>query len=446
MNPAPDTRFNVTRSMLMVAGVFFLVCAAVYNPWLMRAAVNFVRTSLHRPWTTMPESGAVKRMEMVYLAIGAVFTGTALLIGAVPSLDRFFRRGVVATVVLTFLAFFVPVTTLEAGLRPFTPRLGKDTALFVKDDDLGWRLRPSTTQRWGGVNVTVNAKGLRGPALPYDKPAGAVRILYLGDSVVFGYSVARWQDTFPWLIERALETGPDSLDVETVDAGVGGYSPWQELIWLREEGVRYHPDLIVLDFVLNDVTEKFTLVRYGGLEQSRQLRESYHSPFDALLSHSALATKVSKFARKWKAKRVLGSNPQLGAIKRETFDVDMMIHHPEKEHIQAAWRITLESVQGIFDTCRKSGIPLVVVIHPFTMQFDAPDELDGPQRRLAAYAAAHGVRTIDLLPPLHDYLDETNQFPSAIFLDRDHLNEEGHRVVARILADSLRTILDDGAR
>jgi hypothetical protein len=438
---ATDTaRSNVTRTMLLAAGIYFLVCALLYNTWLIAAAVEFVRTTLNRPWTTMPDPTDVRRMEMVYLAIGAVLTGTGLLIGARTGLDRAFRRGWVATIVLSFLAFLVPVATLEVALRPLTPELGKVTSLFTRDAELEWKMRPNATQSWGGIQVTTNSLGFRGPEPASQPPPGTVRILHLGDSVAFGFMVKRWQDTFPFVVDSLLES--DGMNVETLNTGVGGYSPWQELVVLRRQVEGFSPDVAVLNFVLNDVTEKFTLVRYGGLEESRQLRDSYYSRLDVILGRSALAYQVRNLTREWKAKRVLGGDPHLGAIEREVFSVDMLIHHPEKNHIQAAWRITLTNVQSIFDYCQARGIPLLLVIHPFRMQFDAPGEMDLPQRKLTTYARAHGVHTVDLLPILNRHLDETDEFPAAIYVDHDHYSVEGHRVVAGVVADSLRTLLD----
>ena len=36
------------------------------------------------------------------------------------------------------------------------------------------------------------------------------------------------------------------------------------LAWLERAGWSYEPDLIVVGFVLNDLTELLSLVRYGG--------------------------------------------------------------------------------------------------------------------------------------------------------------------------------------
>jgi hypothetical protein len=43
---------------------------------------------------------------------------------------------------------------------------------------------------------------------------------------------------------------------EFVNTGVPAYMTWQQLILLQREGMRYDPDLLVLGFVLNDVSEQ----------------------------------------------------------------------------------------------------------------------------------------------------------------------------------------------
>jgi hypothetical protein len=426
----------------MLAGLFFFGCAILYNPWTIQIAVHAARSLLHRPWTRLPNPADVHRMELVYAALGAVVWGWSLLLGSRESLDRFFRRSLVEKLVLAFVAFLIPFATLEVALRPYTTQLGKQTSLFVKDNTLGWKMRPSTKQPWGGVMVTTNAKGLRGPEVAYEKPAGVVRVLYLGDSVAFGYMVARWQNTFPFIADTLVARAA-GVRVETIDAGVGGYSPWQEFRYLRDEGMRYDPDVVVVNFVLNDVTEKFTLVQYGGYEEPVQLRNSYYSWLDVILSHSALVYQVKNFAREWKARRVLGSDTQLGAIKKEIFDVETMMRHPNDEHVQGAWKMTLENLQEIFDLCRERGVSTLLVIHPFAVQLDDPAALDAPQRQLGAYAREHGIRTVDLLPILRRHLDENGRTALSLYLDHDHLSIEGHRVAAAAIADTLSAIVEE---
>ena len=115
------------------------------------------------------------------------------------------------------------------------------------DRTKGWTLRPG---RWslGPRTVTANSRGIRGgDEHAQEKPAGVRRIVVIGDSFTFGEGVDD-QDTFPSQLQARLGTG-----VEVINLGVHGYGHDQMLIRLREEGLRYAPDLVVLGYYADDV-------------------------------------------------------------------------------------------------------------------------------------------------------------------------------------------------
>ena len=172
-------------------------------------------------------------------------------------------RGVAGRVAALVLA----LVTIDVVARPLLP-LPRKSTLFVRDPELGWRLRAFAHDMWDGVPVTVNAKGLRGPELDYARRPGTARVLYLGDSVTVGYGLASHVESYPYLTAERLQRmggGP----IETVNGAVNGYSTWQEVGWLEREGIRYQPDLVVLGFVLNDVAGELGAARGSGRPSSR---------------------------------------------------------------------------------------------------------------------------------------------------------------------------------
>ncbi len=104
-------------------------------------------------------------------------------------------------------AIAVPLALLELALRPFAAASEPLPTIFLRDDTPGWRLKPNAEDLWGNVRVRVNGKGLRGPELDYAKPSGVSRILYLGDSVAFGFMIQRWEQTFPHLVQDDTRRG-----------------------------------------------------------------------------------------------------------------------------------------------------------------------------------------------------------------------------------------------
>jgi lysophospholipase L1-like esterase len=324
-------------------------------------------------------------------------------------------------------------------------KLGDKTNLFVDDPEIGWRLRPGVEAEWGDVRVKINASGLRGPLVPYARDESSLRILYLGDSVTFGYRLPKHEQSFPFQAEPLLEKR-FGVNVETINAGVGGYSPWQELAYLRREGIRYTPDLILVGFVLNDVTEKMDLQTFGGSGIGVQLSESYQSRLDWIRHHSALV----HFARALFARLRFGPDVVAGAMRQETLHIRHLMHDGPGPRIKEAWQITLENLDGIFDFCREHEIPVALVVFPDLFQFTNIQQLDQPQRILVAHAKQQGVPVLDLLHPMAQALRNTRKRPRELFIDHDHLTPWGSRVVAHLLRDFLvrhcRDLLPDHCR
>jgi lysophospholipase L1-like esterase len=429
---------SVVHSLLTLAAVAFLLGALFYNTWSLELAARGVSALLHRPFLT-PDAAQVHRAQILFGCIAAGLFLAAWSTSRFAALARFARLPWFEKISLALLVIVVPWMWLEVALHPFLPNHEKSTSLFVKDDRLGWKLRAGAVDQWGDVEVRVNERGFRGPVVSYPKPEGVTRIVYLGDSVTFGYRVARWEETFPFVADSLLQS--DSLRVETVNLAVEGYSQWQELMVLADEGDRYQPDLVVVGFVLNDVTEMFHLARFGGSDEGFQLRHSYASPWDRLLSKSAVVYEIQNVVREVKARRTLGADLRLGAIRQQALEVETLMHAPEQANVKMAWDIALADLQRIVDHCAQRRVPVLVVVFPFTVQLSDPAGLSAPQQVLANYARARGIDVLDLLPELVARLATTGRKAEDLFLDHDHLSIEGHRVVADILAARVSAIL-----
>jgi hypothetical protein len=104
---------------------------------------------------------------------------------------------------------------------PLTNFLARITSEEVEDDGFEMRRSYRIEVAFGGVDVRVNALGLRGVETTLAPAPGAVRILVLGDSVVFGQGVAL-DETFP--ARLAVRLGARwQMPVEALNAGAQGY-------------------------------------------------------------------------------------------------------------------------------------------------------------------------------------------------------------------------------
>ncbi len=418
---APSEPGNVARALLLGAGLVFAAFAVAYNELSLGL--------LGLASDVSPSD--VRSVQLVALLTGGGLIALSECVRRVRGIGARLKHPVAANWLLSALAFALPLVLLELALRPFAAISEPLTTIFLRDDELGWRLKPNAEDLWGNVRVRVNGKGLRGPELDYAKPSGVSRILYLGDSVAFGFMIQRWEQTFPHLVQEQL--GRWGYSVETVNAGVGGYSPWQEYLFLAREGVRYDPDLVVISFVLNDVTEKFGLIRFGGTGEGWQLRRSALGVLDRVSTRSSIA----HFARDLGQRLRFGGDVQKGAVRRDLLNVRAIAEKPDRANVRQAWNITLENLQKIFAFCEEREIPVLLVSFPYRFQFEDVAGLSAPQRVLNRYATAQGIPHIDLLPILSEQLKTPGLSPYTIYLGENHLSPIGGRLVAQIIATYL---------
>ena len=353
----------------------------------------------------------------------------------------------------------------EYGIPVFT------TKLFTEFDPvLGWRkipgFRGTHVQEEYTVVEQFNSKGLRGPEIPYEKPAGTYRVLVLGDSFTEGYTV-EFADLFSEILRGKLADAT-SARVEMVNAGTGGYSNDQELLFFRTEGRRYQPDLVLVLYCANDAPmntktyyntwdrgqkPRFSLVN-GELVQDHQPRKTWDRAEEAGKDLARKEHDYKKSFEFWKpdtwflhrlvrhalARRQgrrppdgmladgSGSDPSappsapgayrgrveewdltealLGQIQREAAEVGakfLVFNIPEKGEVYAATPPAHPVEENLRELCRRRDLPLVPAVEAF--------------RRQAALLAKEGRR---------------------LYWKKDaHWTPEGHRLAAELIARHL---------
>lgn len=119
----------------------------------------------------------------------------------------------------------------------------------IYDPSKGWILKPNLRDMkvFGDKVLNTNSKGFRGKKdFPYIKNKEKLRILILGDSFTFGDEVSD-DETYSHYLQEILPY------TEVINLGVHGYGHDQMLILLKEEGVKYEPDIVILGFLPMDM-------------------------------------------------------------------------------------------------------------------------------------------------------------------------------------------------
>jgi tetratricopeptide (TPR) repeat protein len=101
--------------------------------------------------------------------------------------------------------------------------------------------------------LSINGKRLREPySLSYKKPKNTFRILCLGDSILFGHGI-KYQETFSHQLQTLLNKNYPNKKFEVINASTPAWSPVEYLIYLKKEGFKFSPDLILVSKYIDDI-------------------------------------------------------------------------------------------------------------------------------------------------------------------------------------------------
>jgi hypothetical protein len=372
------------------------------------------------------------------------------------------------------VSLLAPLLLLEAALRMFGPILpgNYNTGTFLTPHPVYGRFHVPGFDGWVKTRefqsrVTINALGLRGPERSYAKPAGVRRIMVLGDSFTEAVQVAE-QDSAVHRLEAALNArGPDRYEV--LNAGVGGWGTGQGLVYLRDEGYRFEPDVVVvLLYVGNDIFDNsyllqgrpknphepyFTFGDDGSFEpmEFRTRKPEDVSPLVASLREHTLLWNVFETGVLVK----LDEGEDDSELRANRFNLNKMIIHAVKssDRQEEAWRTTLTLLQRVRQLGEERGFKTAVVVAPAAFQvYEAdwddllrenklkPDEwsADLPNGVLKANAGMIGAPMLDLLPSLH----EAAATADRLYYPYDkHWTAAGHAIAAREIE---RFLLEQG--
>ena len=161
-------------------------------------------------------------------------------------------KNVLFTLLVLILFFTASEFLCRIWIKP------KDT-IFEYDNDTIFRLKRNLKNgRFVGSLVQTNSYGYRDSEIPVRKAPNTIRIVMLGDSITFGHGVAA-EETYSDNLERRLNKEIKPYRFDVINTGVPGNSPFQEYYDLKRS-LLFKPDLVIIQFVLNDVVEPLSLI------------------------------------------------------------------------------------------------------------------------------------------------------------------------------------------
>ena len=162
---------------------------------------------------------------------------------------------------------------------------GKISDLIKTQNDLRVLLPDARTR-----TISINSLGFRGPPLTQPKPAGGLRIAFLGASTTFCAEVSGNNMTWPHLVTEIIQKEYPDISVDYVNAAVPGYTLKSSVLNFRRRVAPLRPDVTVIYHATNDLSwETHALAMEQGLyKERRKKKESW------LAEHSQLWYLVEK--------------------------------------------------------------------------------------------------------------------------------------------------------
>ncbi|MEE8557419.1 MAG: GDSL-type esterase/lipase family protein [Myxococcota bacterium] len=340
-------------------------------------------------------------------------------------------------VVAGLVSVLVALALCEGLLRLFGEAMLPRAEAYLLDPDMGKRLRPGWTGTEFGAPVQVNSHGLRNPEVSWEKPVGRFRILALGDSWTFGFRMEE-PTSYPRQLERILNGPPAGRPVQVINAGVVGYSTAQEAAYLRVDGHRYRPDLVIVAFYpVNDTEDK--LSRYARYQNLRDIHpallEIYTLPRRLRLRQFI---KGARRALKFRLAQLRVSAASRVGIEdtsaRRVLEADWTApYHPG----DSGWELTRVALLEIGETVREIGADGLVVLLPdlgnLGRYVDRYHPRVEPLVRTAAVEA--GLDWLDLLDRFAPYRGSEEVVRLGGYR---HPSASGYRVIAEAVAETVR--------
>ena len=320
------------------------------------------------------------------------------------------------------------------------------------DREVFWKFKPDQTLDARGVYlkpVRINNRGFRGPDFQVEKRPGSFRIVCLGDSTTFGWSVAD-DETYPAQLSTALKKNHPGCDIEVINLGVTGYTSFQGRQLFLSLGQKLKPDLVIASFGMND--------RYPALLSDAE--------------HFSVGTwqpsRVDLLLRRLQIYKLLKAGVVYTQRRRQGLSLDPKTYIPKlkRKVSESDYRANLETIN---DQCGKTGCGLIILNDDFpSLPTDQSFDVLKQAAQKSGVAVPPGWQEWDMLKinqrlaadmaiPLLDLRGLFGEYTPRVFskdreddlkkepwrmlmVDPGHPNKWGHKITAERLAELIEAM------
>ncbi|MDO8446202.1 MAG: hypothetical protein Q7T53_08890 [Deltaproteobacteria bacterium] len=295
----------------------------------------------------------------------------------------------------------------------------------------------------GIVPTTMYDWSLRHAGYTLQKPPNTFRIVVLGDSFTFGMGVKK-EETFAYRLESLLNSKSSETRVEVINLGFLDLNTVQELIVLTQKGLNpstwsvdsgyyglaYQPDMVLVEYTLNDVTSTKRFLLEDLLPNQRRFKNGhlaiqYNSgPYALPLPNriDMFLTNNSRFYLFF-----LGRYTQILARLglREGGNSAIVDTIEKYNENYPGWIYVKQALYGMANIAKQKEIPIVLIAYPYMELLDKyPYKM--VHKKVCDTANTLGFYTHDLLPAFEGLDVESLR----VNLIDHHPNARSHEIAA----------------
>jgi len=372
---------------------------------------------------------------------------------------------VMASVVVFFViaegcfAVFDP-QLLQTSLQATEGEANSSFHFYQYDEMLGWVPKPNAEGIYvmsdSKTQIEINSKGMRDKSYDYKKPEGIKRIVVLGDSFTWGYGVEE-KNIFTEILEDEL-----LKNIQVINMGVSGYGNDQELLFLKKDGIRYDPDLVVVAFYIgNDITNNINTAQYNhpkpmyvlDNEDNKLILTNIPVPqkeewmevevknndnvtlllfFKRFMAHHSHAYAFIS-DRIVHSQNLLNLFKKIGIADKRTMPRGEQALKHQLELNYTGWELTRAILKEIDTVVKTNNAKTFVVIIPTREQVSKnwDSEINGA---LVDFGKENNITVLDLLPEFREHAQSDEQL---YFKIDGHWNANGHKLAAELIYDKL---------
>jgi lysophospholipase L1-like esterase len=345
--------------------------------------------------------------------------------------DGGISRKLLPRVGLAMFAIGLAFGLCELGARmifPPPPITREPQVVYRYDPEIRYVLSPRQKGWIDEGLITINSLGFRGPEVASPKPPGRFRIVVIGDSLTLGWGVDD-NDTYSARFEQLLHERFPGQDLDVINLGVGGYNTRQEITLLTRNVSRLQPDLVLVGFYSNDVSDALAA---GGTQivarnpEAGQVLHMNHSPggwWDRLLRKSRAIYVVGRAFNRLRSAGEWGTSGF-------SMEIDLLEGRGSPQ-LDKAWEKVAEQFSRLRALAQAHSFAVGIVVLPCREQVMGQYANAKYQSKVRALAEPLGFQVIDPLP----LMSSQRAMKQDLFIpyDRNHPSAAGHRLIAQAI-------------